>query len=98
MDKDNLTKLYTRSYLDKVVEKSIANDEVGVFLLLDVDNFKLVNDTYGHAKGDDVLKQISSAILSEVGDMGIAARWGGEEIAVYLPFVNFTEGAELANG
>jgi len=39
VDKDNLTKLYTRSYLDNVVESSIANDEIGVFLLLDVDNF-----------------------------------------------------------
>ena len=97
VDKDNLTKLYTRSYLDNVVENSIANDEVGVFLLLDVDNFKLVNDTYGHAKGDDVLRQISSTILSEVGEMGVSARWGGEEIAVYLPLVDFTEGAELAS-
>lgn len=97
VDKDHLTKLYTRSYLDNVVESSITNEEVGVFLLLDVDNFKLVNDTYGHAKGDDVLKQISSAILSEVGGIGVAARWGGEEIAVYLPLVDFTEGAELAN-
>ena len=97
VDKDNLTKLYTRSYLDNVVERSIANDEVGVFLLLDVDNFKLVNDTCGHAKGDDVLRQISSAILSEVGDIGVSARWGGEEIAIYLPLVDFTEGAELAS-
>ncbi|WP_318614197.1 sensor domain-containing diguanylate cyclase [Sporosarcina sp. YIM B06819] len=97
VDKDNLTKLYTRSYLDKVVEEAIANDEVGVFLLLDVDNFKFVNDTYGHAKGDDVLRQISSAILSEVADKGIAARWGGEELAVYLPLVGYSEGAELAN-
>ncbi|WP_203246638.1 sensor domain-containing diguanylate cyclase [Sporosarcina beigongshangi] len=97
VDKDNLTKLYTRTYLDKIVEESIGNDEEGVFLLLDVDNFKLVNDTYGHAKGDEVLKQISSAILSEVGDMGTTARWGGEEIAVYLPLVDFTKGVELAS-
>ncbi|MEK5037885.1 sensor domain-containing diguanylate cyclase [Sporosarcina sp. FSL K6-3457] len=96
VDKDNLTKLYTRSYLDKVVEQSITNDEIGVFLLLDVDNFKMVNDTYGHAKGDDVLKQISSAILAEVAEAGIVARWGGEEIAVYLPLVDFSDGAELA--
>ena len=68
-----------------MIENSIANDEAGVFLLLDVDDFKLVNDTYGHATGDDVLKQISNYILSEVDGKGIAARWGGEEIAVYLP-------------
>ncbi|WP_342505454.1 sensor domain-containing diguanylate cyclase [Sporosarcina sp. FSL K6-2383] len=97
VDKDNLTKLYTRSYLDKVVEESIENDETGVFLLLDVDNFKFVNDTYGHAKGDGVLQQISSAILSEVTDLGTAARWGGEEIAIYLPLVDLTKGTELAS-
>ncbi len=97
VDKDNLTKLYTRSYLDKVVEKSIATDEMGVFLLLDVDDFKLVNDTYGHATGDDVLKQISSAILSEVAGIGVCSRWGGEEIAVYLPSLGFAEGAKFAS-
>lgn len=96
VDKDHLTKLYTRSYVDNIIEKSIADDEMGVFILLDVDDFKHVNDTYGHVAGDDVLKQIASSILSEVSDKGIAARWGGEEIAIFLPLTEFQDGALFA--
>ena len=96
VDKDHLTKLYTRSYLDKVIEHSSTSDKAGVFLLLDVDDFKQVNDIYGHATGDDVLKQIASIILTEVTGMGIAARWGGEEIVVYLPALQLDAGIQFA--
>jgi len=92
VDKDHLTKLYTRSYLDNIIEKSIDEDEAGVFVLIDVDDFKNVNDIYGHATGDDVLKQIASTIISEVSGKGFAGRWGGEEIAIFLPFIKFEEG------
>ena len=96
VDKDHLTKLYTRSYVDKIIEKSIADDEMGVFVLVDVDDFKKINDTYGHVAGDDVLKQIASSILSEVSGKGVAGRWGGEEIAIFLPLTEFQEGALFA--
>ena len=96
VDKDHLTKLYTRSYVDKMIEKSIVDDEMGVFVLVDVDDFKNVNDTYGHVIGDDVLKQIASTILSEVSGRGVAGRWGGEEIAIFLPMTGFQEGALFA--
>lgn len=95
VDKDQLTKLYTRSYVDEIIEKSIINDEAGVFVLLDVDDFKKVNDTYGHVMGDEVLKQIAATILSEVSGKGVAGRWGGEEIAIFLPSANYNEGAEF---
>src|SRR5690606_19598085 len=85
VDKDHLTKLFTRSYLDEVVTSTIENEEAGVFLLMDVDNFKHVNDTYGHATGDMVLQQISVYVLSIVNNRGIASRWGGEEIAIFIP-------------
>ncbi|MBO0602926.1 GGDEF domain-containing protein [Sporosarcina sp. E16_3] len=96
VDKDHLTKLFTRSYVDKIIEKSIVDDEMGVFVLVDVDDFKKVNDTYGHVTGDDVLKQIASTILSEVSGRGVAGRWGGEEIAIFLPLTGFQEGALFA--
>lgn len=96
VDKDHLTKLYTRSFVDKIIEKSIVEDETGVFVLLDVDDFKKVNDTYGHVTGDDVLKQIASFILAEIADKGVAGRWGGEEIAIFLPLTGFEEGVLFA--
>lgn len=92
VDKDHLTRLFTRNYLDRMIEKSLVTDDRGVFLLMDVDNFKNVNDTYGHATGDLVLKSISDCIQMEVGSKGVAARWGGEEIAIYLPFASEAEG------
>ena len=97
VDKDYLTKLYTRSYLDIVVEKSLQHDQKGVLILIDVDNFKQVNDLYGHEVGDDVLKQISSYILTKVAGKGIAARWGGEELAIYLPSIQLKDGENLPN-
>lgn len=96
VDKDHLTKLYTRSYLDEVVTSTIENEEAGVFLLMDVDNFKHVNDTYGHATGDMVLQQISVYVLSIVNNRGIASRWGGEEIAIFIPTATIEDGIELA--
>ncbi|WP_399631601.1 GGDEF domain-containing protein [Sporosarcina sp. SG10008] len=96
VDKDHLTKLYTRSYVDKIIEKSIVDDEMGVFVLVDVDDFKKINDTYGHVTGDDVLKQIATIILAEVSGRGVAGRWGGEEIAIFLPLTEFQEGALFA--
>lgn len=97
VNKDNLTKLFTRRYLDQVVSAAIENGESCVFLLMDVDDFKLVNDTYGHTSGDEVLQQISSYILSTLEGIGIASRWGGEEIAIFLPSVTYEEGIDIAN-
>src|SRR5690606_36055600 len=96
VDKDHLTKLYTRSYLDEVVTSTIESEEAGVFLIMDVDNFKHVNDTYGHATGDMVLQQISVYVLSIVNSRGIASRWGGEEIAIFIPTATIEDGIELA--
>ncbi|MFC5604444.1 sensor domain-containing diguanylate cyclase [Sporosarcina koreensis] len=96
VNKDHLTKLFTRSYLDEVVTSTLENEEFGVFLLMDVDDFKFVNDTYGHAIGDLVLQQIAAYILSIVKDWGIASRWGGEEIAIFIPSATIEDGIDLA--
>lgn len=96
VNKDHLTKLFTRAYLDEVVTSTIEREESGIFLLMDVDDFKLVNDSYGHTTGDLVLQQISAYIISVVEGKGIASRWGGEEIAVFLPSATVEEGLDLA--
>jgi diguanylate cyclase (GGDEF)-like protein len=84
---DNLTRLYARSYLDQEIPISQKSHLCGSFILIDIDNFKKVNDTYGHQVGDDILIQVSNVITSSIRDSDIAARWGGEELAIYLPNV-----------
>ncbi|KOP72698.1 histidine kinase [Lysinibacillus sp. FJAT-14745] len=96
VDLDHLTKLYARSYLDQYVEKSLKNDQSGMFLLIDIDNFKRINDTYGHQIGDKILMQIASRLKETIGTRGICARWGGEEMSVYIPNIDEQEAIELA--
>ncbi|WP_339251018.1 sensor domain-containing diguanylate cyclase [Sporosarcina sp. FSL W8-0480] len=96
VNKDNLTKLYTRTYFDQYVATRIENEESGIFFLMDIDDFKLVNDTFGHYIGDIVLQQIASFIISKVDGIGFASRWGGEEIAIFLPDATFDNGVEFA--
>ncbi len=84
-ERDHLTGLYARRYMDRHIDQVLTEKEAGSFLLLDVDNFKQVNDQFGHDVGDQVLKQIAGCITEHLILNGIAARWGGEEFAIYLP-------------
>jgi diguanylate cyclase (GGDEF)-like protein len=85
---DNLTGLYTRRYLNERVRESLEQDSFGSLILIDIDYFKLINDTYGHQVGDEVLIQVANLIRCSIRETDIAARWGGEELAVYLPRVD----------
>lgn len=85
VDRDHLTKLYARKYLDRFVENSLNTDEFGSFVLFDIDNFKMVNDTFGHQTGDAILITIAEQLQQKIQNDGICARWGGEEMAIYLP-------------
>src|SRR5690606_23007528 len=62
----------------------------------DIDNFKAINDTYGHQTGDDVLIQVANIIKSSIRDNDIAARWGGEELAIYLPNAPLSSALQVA--
>ena len=94
---DYLTKLYSREYLDEKCQEHLNVDEQGVLLLIDLDDFKLVNDSFGHDVGDMVLIQVSNIIRREIDGQGFAARWGGEELVIYLPEKNMQMGRVLAN-
>jgi len=66
------------------------------FLFIDIDNFKKINDTYGHDTGDAVLKKVSETVRKNVRMGDMAARWGGEEIAVSLLGADLNDAAAKA--
>ncbi len=81
---DELTGLYNRRMFNKAMEEAVKNSDEPIHLaLLDLDNFKKVNDTYGHVVGDEVLKELSALLRKTFGfDKHIVSRWGGDEFAV----------------
>lgn len=85
---DGLTGVYNHRFfqekLSEELERAIRYNEKLVFMLLDIDFFKKVNDTYGHPVGDLVLKNISQCLKAEARKVDIVARYGGEEFAVIM--------------
>lgn len=83
-DHDALTGLYNRCGFDGIVDDLYADDktQLRAFAIADIDDFKLINDTYGHYDGDIVLKRLADTFKSVVGDNGKVCRWGGEEFSV----------------
>lgn len=94
---DDLTKLYNRGYLETKIDQSLREDDCGSLLLMDIDDFKLVNDRYGHKEGDNVLLQVADIIRDSIREFDIAARWGGEELVVYLPRSGMDAGKVVAD-
>lgn len=83
---DPLTKVYNRRYLDRRLDEEVARSkryslELAV-LMLDIDHFKRVNDTFGHQAGDVTLSTISHMLKEDLRDLDIVARYGGEEFLV----------------
>lgn len=82
--KDPLTGVWNRKFIEEDVDKYFTTKNKGVFIIFDVDNFKTVNDRYGHMFGDSVLCKFSNILLEKIGPRDIAARMGGDEFAVFL--------------
>jgi two-component system cell cycle response regulator len=95
---DHLTELRTRRYLSEVLAveclRSKRYKSPLSVVMADLDYFKRVNDTYGHAAGDDVLKATADVLRESLRATDVAARWGGEEFLVVLPETDLP-GAEL---
>ena len=87
-DRDKLTGLLNRSRLEDELERVVAQAEryqrPAAVLLLDLDNFKLVNDTLGHQAGDDVLRNVARALEQRLRKTDLLARIGGDELAVVI--------------
>lgn len=84
-ERDSLTDLYNKAKMHKLVEKHIqqADDTEGAFLIIDIDDFKTINDTCGHLYGDEVLIKIANTILISAGMEDYAGRIGGDEFCVF---------------
>ena len=87
--KDGLTKLYTHRHffrmLDTELKRCARYNHVMSVLMMDIDNFKSINDAYGHAVGDKVLREVANVIAGTIRKIDMPARYGGEEFAVILP-------------
>ncbi len=98
---DDLTGLYNRRYFQKQLSKEFARFQRAfaetAVLMLDLDYFKRINDTYGHAAGDKVLKDFARLLLSAQRNSDFSARVGGEEFALLLPNTSLTDATSFAN-
>lgn len=89
--RDPLLGIYNRKYFFDIIEKEIMNRSRYGIIMLDIDDFKSINDTYGHQFGDEVLIQTSNIVSSKMGNKDILARYGGEELIVFINDVNDRE-------
>ncbi|MFT7185432.1 MAG: diguanylate cyclase (GGDEF)-like protein [Pseudohongiellaceae bacterium] len=97
---DSLTNsLNRRHFLERSkleVERALRFNNSGVVIMMDIDNFKKVNDTYGHAVGDEALRQVASISKSNLREQDLFGRMGGEEFAILAPESTLDEGLQLA--
>lgn len=97
---DELTGLYNFRFFSQAIEREISrSNRYGhplTILLMDIDNFKKINDIYGHNKGNEVLKGLAETVLKSIRDSDYAARYGGEEFVLILPQTPPDEGFMVA--
>lgn len=97
---DKLTQCYNRLKLDETLDcefkQSINTGSPLSIMILDIDHFKLVNDTFGHQAGDSVLFELVDILKTNVGSSDVVGRWGGEEFLIILPQTDLDRGTQLA--
>lgn len=84
LERDPATGLYSRRHLQELLDAGSLPDPAGL-LFIDLDNFKRINDHYGHLVGDRVLTAAAQALCEQLRDDDLPCRWGGDEFLVYLP-------------
>ncbi|MCR4563590.1 MAG: EAL domain-containing protein [Clostridiales bacterium] len=95
---DEMTGLYNKSACEKVLSEMLEKGSVsGAMLVLDIDNFKLINDTFGHTFGDTVIENFAQGIKSVVWDGVIVGRIGGDEFLVFIPDATKETAVETAS-
>jgi diguanylate cyclase (GGDEF)-like protein len=81
-NRDKLTQLYNRTYIDNQLKTLTQQKTTFGIILIDIDHFKSINDTYGHIAGDEILKSCAKIIQESIDNSDIVCRWGGEEFMV----------------
>lgn len=88
-DTDGLTGLLNKSSMMREIRKSMTNDpKNGILVILDVDDFKRINDSYGHVVGDFVISGIARCLNSSFRNSDIIGRFGGDEFVIFMPFTH----------
>jgi diguanylate cyclase (GGDEF)-like protein len=87
---DTLTGLYNRRYLSEILDREFKlvkrfNNYSASILLIDIDNFKAVNDTYGHSVGDRIIQEVANLLRTKTRSYCVSARYGGEEFIQVIP-------------
>jgi len=97
---DGLTGLYNHRYfherLGQEMKRALRYNHSLSLMMMDLDGFKAVNDTLGHPAGDTILRNFAKLLLSEIRDIDVPARYGGDEFAVILPETGVDEAREIA--
>ena len=93
---DPLTELYNRRFFNNKVSELQQNQQSYIVILLDLDHFKTINDSYGHHVGDAALIHIAKTLSQSVRKTDIVARYGGEEFILLLPQITVNQALEIA--
>ena len=94
---DDLTKIYNRRFLSKIAHELHNQKNDYSLIIFDLDNFKNINDTYGHQFGDDVLIKVTEESRKILRNNDYFGRYGGEEFVVFLPNTNIEDTIEIAD-
>jgi diguanylate cyclase (GGDEF)-like protein len=94
---DSLTGVYRKKAFDIKVQEMMKGSDLFALVVADIDNFKAVNDTYGHTVGDEVLQEFASILKGELRQHDLVARWGGEEFLFVLKAKNAEEAFRRAD-
>lgn len=93
---DPLTKLTNRRTMDRLINQWLLERQMFALVVVDIDHFKQVNDTYGHAVGDKVLVYLAERMKAAAGEQALCTRYGGEEFVILLPNHNRSKAFQIA--
>lgn len=95
-DHDSLTRLLNRRRFETELESRLRRDERGAVLWFDLDHFKEINDSLGHAAGDELLRELANVLSSNTRGTSLVARLGGDEFGILLPDADASQGVTAA--